>query len=108
MGRDVGHPAGTALTEQRLDARLDILPFKNGALELATGAFRDLRWDDYVTRTTGYDFVRREAVSPAAGQGSGAPPSSSTVAARSIGSSWWLRPKRRTRAWLPTGSTVST
>ena len=52
--------------EGRLDARLDILPFANGAVELTTGRFRALRWDDYVTRTTGYDYVAREDVPQAA------------------------------------------
>jgi len=47
---------------QRLDSRLDVLPFANGAVELPSLAFRPLRRDDYVSRTTGYAFVPREDV----------------------------------------------
>lgn len=47
---------------ERLDSVLAIVPFRNGALELATGAFRPLRWDDYVTQTIGYDFAAAEDV----------------------------------------------
>ena len=45
-----------------LDSVMTIIPFKNGVLELGTGAFRPLRWDDYVTQTIGYDYVPADEV----------------------------------------------
>ena len=42
---------------ETLDSVTTVIPFKNGALELGTGTFRPLRWDDYVTQTIGYDYV---------------------------------------------------
>jgi hypothetical protein len=48
-----------------LDSRYDLLPFNNGVLELSTGVFRPLRWDDYFTRTVGYAFTPRDAVDDA-------------------------------------------
>ena len=45
-----------------LDSVMTIIPFKNGSLELGTGAFRPLRWDDYVTQTIGYDYVPADQV----------------------------------------------
>ena len=50
--------------ERRLDARLDIVPFVNCVVELATGEARPLRWDDYVSTTTGYAYVPRADVTP--------------------------------------------
>lgn len=44
----------------KLDSKLHLLPFTNGVLELKTGTFRPLRWDDYVTTTTGYAYVPRD------------------------------------------------
>ena len=49
--------------EQQLDANVDILPFKNGVYDLRTGSFRELRWDDYVTQTIGFDYMPKESCS---------------------------------------------
>jgi hypothetical protein len=45
-----------------LDAKLDIIPFDNGAYELSSATFRPLRWDDYVVKKIGYDYVPSEHV----------------------------------------------
>ena len=45
-----------------LDTVLSILPFKNGAFDTVAGTFRPLRWDDYVSKTIGYDYVPPELV----------------------------------------------
>eukprot|EP00873_Tetraselmis_striata_P006009 jgi/Tetstr1/426273/TSEL_016590.t1 len=41
----------------RLDTSLTVFPFRNGCWDFEIGAFRDLRPDDYVSMTTGYDYV---------------------------------------------------
>ena len=46
-----------------LDSKLNLLPFSNGVLELwGDFRFRPLRWDDYVSMTTGYPFTPYDQV----------------------------------------------
>jgi phage/plasmid-associated DNA primase len=51
----------TARDELRRDIKFDnnpdILPFNNTVYELNTGEFRDFKYDDYITKTTGYDWI---------------------------------------------------
>ena len=49
---------------EKLDKRHDLLPMRNLVIELATGDAREGRWDDYVTMTTGYDFVPEAELPP--------------------------------------------
>jgi len=65
-GKCVFNRTSTAMWDEsfcgRLDANLRIVPFSNGAYDLAEGTFRPLRWYDYTTVTIGYDYVPAEAV----------------------------------------------
>ncbi len=42
--------------EKRLDVDTNLLPFSNGVVDLRTGDFRPLRWNDYITATIGYAY----------------------------------------------------
>ena len=47
---------------EKIDAKDNVIPFKNGVYDLDTGQFRALRRDDYVSTTVGYDFVEQPEV----------------------------------------------
>ena len=55
---------GAAELVDALDQRHDLLPMRNGVVELDTGVFRRGRWDDYVRETTGYDYVPEADMPP--------------------------------------------
>ena len=55
---------GAAELVDALDQRHDLLPMRNGVVELDTGVFRRARWDDYVRETTGYDYVPEAEMPP--------------------------------------------
>ena len=41
----------------QFDSKWNLLPFKNGVYDLETHIFREHRYDDYISITTGYDWV---------------------------------------------------
>jgi P4 family phage/plasmid primase-like protien len=55
---EVGKTAGDMLRKDVIfDNNPDILPFNNTVYDLKVGQFREFKYDDYVTVTTGYDWV---------------------------------------------------
>jgi putative DNA primase/helicase len=42
----------------KLDSNPYLLAFENGVMDMQTGEFRDIRPSDYVTMSTGYDYVQ--------------------------------------------------